>query len=244
MAHSRRRPGATGIGGESGSSTGLLRGRYARQEHLLQPLVCPGPDWLGFIGGTADADPAAAPGVRRPRDPRGNPEGSPQKGAGHKKSPASREAGLFRPNRRIAGLLAHGHLAVSGFSALIVPSVPMQTAPLAVPGSPRPSPVSEDTVATILSAEGLDAACLTYPGHLDAEVDVSVGARIVVLDPESQSIVPPVASAVAVNATELPPVLPPLHPADRDGARGVPGDRGAGDGAGRPRDLHGLQQRD
>ena len=35
---------------------------------------------------------------------------------------------------------------------------------------------------------------------------------IVVLEPEIQSIVPPVASVVAVIEVELPPVSPPVHP--------------------------------
>ena len=51
-------------------------------------------------------------------------------------------------------------MAVSGLRAVIVPSVPRHTAPLAVPGSLRPSPLSEVTVAVKDAALGLLVAFL------------------------------------------------------------------------------------
>jgi hypothetical protein len=46
-------------------------------------------------------------------------------------------------------------LALSGFKAVIAPDEDMHTAPVALPGTLRPSPVSAVTVAAILSADGL-----------------------------------------------------------------------------------------
>jgi hypothetical protein len=68
------------------------------------------------------------------------------------------------------------------------------------------------TSAVNFSAEGLEAAPFTYPGQSLADVAVSAGAEIVVLPPESQVMVPPVARVAALNGCELPPVSPPLHP--------------------------------
>jgi hypothetical protein len=101
------------------------------------------------------------------------------------------------------------YLAVNGLRAEIVPSVPMHTDPLAVPGSLRPLPVSEVTLAVKLSAVGLLDAFFTYPGHFVADVVVNVGAPIVVLPPDSHVMVPPVARVVEDNGCEPPPVLPP-----------------------------------
>lgn len=103
-------------------------------------------------------------------------------------------------------------MAANGLRAVIELSVPMQTAPLAEPGSLRPSPVSALTVARNFSAVGSVAAPLTYPGQWVALVGVRVGAPMVVLPPESQWMVPPTAKAVAVIGVEPPPVLPPVHP--------------------------------
>jgi hypothetical protein len=103
-------------------------------------------------------------------------------------------------------------LAANGLRAVIELSVPMQTAPLAEPGSLRPSPVSALTTAENFSAVGLVAAVFEYPGQWVALVGVRVGAPMVVLPPESQWMVPPTAKAVAVIGVEPPPVLPPVHP--------------------------------
>ncbi len=91
-------------------------------------------------------------------------------------------------------------------------SVPIHTAPLSVPGIKIPSPVSPVTEAANVSAVGLLAAFLAYPGHFAADVADSVGVPIVVLPPDSQLIVPPPVKVVAGIDTELPPVLPPIHP--------------------------------
>ncbi len=75
-----------------------------------------------------------------------------------------------------------------------------------------PSPESAVTKALKLSAVGLVAAFLTYPGHFVAETGLSVGAPIVVELPESQVMVPPVARARADSGCDPPAVLPPVHP--------------------------------
>jgi hypothetical protein len=125
---------------------------------------------------------------------------------------------LLESDRQSVGLPAYpillvlDYLAVNGFRAVTVPSVPMQMAPLADPGSLRPSPVSDVTTAENFSAVGLVGALLTYPGQSLADVAAIVGAPIVVLPPDDHGMVPPVASARAPNGVEVPPVLPPVQP--------------------------------
>ena len=92
-----------------------------------------------------------------------------------------------------------------------MPSAAMHTAPLAEPGSLRPSPVSAVTVAVKLSALGLLGPSLTYPGQDFADVAAVVGTPMVVLPPDSQGMVPPVARSRATNDDEPPPVLPPVQ---------------------------------
>ncbi len=53
------------------------------------------------------------------------------------------------------------HLNFKAFNVLIVPFVPMQTDPVAAPGTRTPSPVSAVTTAVKLSAAGLVAAFFT-----------------------------------------------------------------------------------
>ena len=94
----------------------------------------------------------------------------------------------------------------------MVPSVPMHTDPVSVPGRRMPSPVSPVTAAVKTSALGLEPAFWTYPGHLLADADVSVGAPLVVVDPETHVTVPPLAKASAEIGCEDPSVLPPVQP--------------------------------
>ena len=91
---------------------------------------------------------------------------------GDERSPASDEAGLLHNDRDTSEwsairsgppdrLVPGAYLAANGLRAVIELSVPMQTAPLAEPGSLRPSPVSAVTVARNFSAVGSVAAPLT-----------------------------------------------------------------------------------
>jgi hypothetical protein len=106
---------------------------------------------------------------------------------------------------------------VNVLSSVIVPSVPMHTEPFDVDGSNMPLPesaVTEDTKdSAVGSAGGVPVfGGLTYPGHFFGEIDVSVGAATVVVEPDAQVVVPPVASERGLNGNELPPVFPPVHP--------------------------------
>ena len=104
------------------------------------------------------------------------------------------------------------HEILNGLSSEMVPSVPMHTDPVSVPGRRMPSPVSPVTAAVKTSALGLEPAFWTYPGHLLADADVSVGAPLVVVDPETHVTVPPLAKASAEIGCEDPSVFPPVHP--------------------------------
>ncbi len=75
---------------------------------------------------------------------------------------------------------------VNDFGAVIEPSVAIHTSPTPLLGSSTPSPLSVVTGETKLSARGSDAAPLTYPGQCVAEIGVSTGAPMVVLEPETQ----------------------------------------------------------
>lgn len=45
-----------------------------------------------------------------------------------------------------------------------------------------------------------------------AEMSVRVGDAVVVVEPETQSVVPPFSNADAFRGSEEPPVFPPVHP--------------------------------
>jgi hypothetical protein len=75
--------------------------------------------------------------------------------------PASGETGSSSTAPDDDGRPESDYLAASGLRAVMDPSKPTQTAPLAVPGSFRPLPVSELTVALNFSAVGSDAAFFT-----------------------------------------------------------------------------------
>ena len=119
---------------------------------------------------------------------------------------------LMFPEMLVHEIVLAVHVIFRGFNAVIVPSVPMQTEPVSAPGMKMPSPESAVTVDVKLSAVGLVAAFFTYPGQWVAATVVSVGTPLVVVDPETQVTVPPVARLKGLSGIELPPVFPPEHP--------------------------------
>ena len=116
------------------------------------------------------------------------------------------------PEKPVHEMVLAAHEIFSAFNAVIVPSVPTHTSPVSVPGMKMPSPVSPVTDAVKLSAEGLVAAFLTYPGQWVAATVVSAGTPLVVVEPETQVTVPPVANARSVHRLRAPPGAPPVHP--------------------------------
>lgn len=92
---------------------------------------------------------------------------------------------------------------------MMTPVELMHTSPLNVPGTLKPA-VLPVTAPENLSAVGLLDPPFTYPGQCFAEVDTSVGAEKVVVNPLTHVTVPPVANAAAEIGWEPPPVFAPL----------------------------------
>ena len=111
--------------------------------------------------------------------------------------PLTATALVAYPDKVVQVMSIAVHEILNGLSAEMVPSVPMHTDPVSVPGRRMPSPVSPVTAAVKTSALGLEPAFWTYPGHLLADADVSVGAPLVVVDPETHVTAPPLAKASA-----------------------------------------------